>query len=119
MTIAAVVLAAGASSRFGSPKALARLDGRPILEHVLDAVREAGIHEVVVLRASQALVRDGEREGMADRVAVAQEIDCLAAIAHAIGLEQLAPFVELAARLGLDLSDVGYVSAGHRFVCSN
>ena len=49
MTIAAVVLAAGASSRFGSPKALARLDGRPILEHVLDAVREAGIHEVVVV----------------------------------------------------------------------
>ena len=49
MTIAAVVLAAGASSRFGSPKALARLDGRPILEHVLDAVREAGIREVVVV----------------------------------------------------------------------
>jgi len=49
VTIAAVVLAAGAASRFGSPKALARLDGRPILEHVLDAVREAGIKEVVVV----------------------------------------------------------------------
>ena len=49
MSIAAVVLAAGAASRFGSPKALARLDGRPILEHVLDAVREAGIGEVVVV----------------------------------------------------------------------
>jgi molybdenum cofactor cytidylyltransferase len=49
VSIAAVVLAAGAASRFGSPKALARLDGRPILEHVLDAVREAGIGEVVVV----------------------------------------------------------------------
>jgi molybdenum cofactor cytidylyltransferase len=49
VTIAAVVLAAGAASRFGSPKALARLDGRPILEHVLDAVRDAGIREVVVV----------------------------------------------------------------------
>jgi molybdenum cofactor cytidylyltransferase len=49
VSIAAVVLAAGAASRFGSPKALARLDGRPILEHVLDAVREAGINEVVVV----------------------------------------------------------------------
>ena len=49
MRVAAVVLAAGAASRFGSPKSLARLDGRPILEHVLDAVREAGIGEVIVV----------------------------------------------------------------------
>ena len=49
MRVAAVVLAAGAASRFGSPKALARLNGRPILEHVLDAVREAGIGEVIVV----------------------------------------------------------------------
>ena len=52
--VAAVVLAAGAASRFGSPKALARLDGRPILEHVLDAVREAGIEEVVVVLGHHA-----------------------------------------------------------------
>ena len=49
MRIGAVVLAAGASTRFGSPKALAELDGRPILEHVLDAVREAGIDDIVVV----------------------------------------------------------------------
>ncbi|MFL5769863.1 MAG: NTP transferase domain-containing protein [Chloroflexota bacterium] len=54
MTIAAVVLAAGAASRFGSPKALARLDGRPILEHVLDAVREAGLEDVVVVLGNHA-----------------------------------------------------------------
>jgi len=60
VTIAAVVLAAGAASRFGSPKALARLDGRPILEHVLDAVREAGIKEVVVvLGHAAAEIEDG------------------------------------------------------------
>ncbi|HEY0443572.1 MAG TPA: nucleotidyltransferase family protein [Candidatus Limnocylindrales bacterium] len=45
----AVVLAAGASTRFGSPKSLARLDGRPILEHVLDAIHEAGIDDIVVV----------------------------------------------------------------------
>jgi len=49
MRVAAVVLAAGASTRFGSPKVLARLDGRPILEHVLDSVRDAGIPEIVVV----------------------------------------------------------------------
>jgi CTP:molybdopterin cytidylyltransferase MocA/SAM-dependent methyltransferase len=49
MSVAALVLAAGASSRFGSPKALAPFEGRPLLEHVLDAVREAGIDEIVVV----------------------------------------------------------------------
>ena len=33
-----LILAAGAGSRFGAPKALAPLDGRPLLEHVLGAV---------------------------------------------------------------------------------
>jgi molybdenum cofactor cytidylyltransferase len=33
--IGAVVLAAGEGSRFGGPKQLAELDGRPLLEHVL------------------------------------------------------------------------------------
>jgi molybdenum cofactor cytidylyltransferase len=58
--IAAIVLAAGAASRFGSPKALARLDGRPILEHVLDAVRSAGIEEIVVVLGHAAQeIEDG------------------------------------------------------------
>ncbi|WP_372792247.1 NTP transferase domain-containing protein [Paraconexibacter sp.] len=35
---AAVILAAGASERFGSVKQLAELDGRPMLQHVIDAV---------------------------------------------------------------------------------
>jgi molybdenum cofactor cytidylyltransferase len=45
----AVVLAAGEASRFGSVKLLAALDGRPLLQHVLDAVADAGIEQVVVV----------------------------------------------------------------------
>jgi molybdenum cofactor cytidylyltransferase len=45
----AIVLAAGASTRFGSPKLLADLAGRPVLQHVLDAVAGAGLTEVVVV----------------------------------------------------------------------
>ena len=47
--VAGLVLAAGAATRFGSPKALALLDGRPMLEHVLDAAAAAGLEPVVVV----------------------------------------------------------------------
>jgi len=47
--VAAVVLAAGESRRFGSPKQLALLDGRPLLEHVLERARLAGLTPVVAV----------------------------------------------------------------------
>jgi molybdenum cofactor cytidylyltransferase len=50
----AVVLGAGASSRFGSPKLLAPLRGQPVLGHVLDAVAAAGLSDVVVVLGDRA-----------------------------------------------------------------
>ena len=52
--VAAIVLAAGASSRFGRPKTLAYLWGRPLLLYVLDAVAAVGIEEVVVVLGHDA-----------------------------------------------------------------
>ena len=46
---AAVVLAAGRSSRFGRDKLAATLNGRPVLQHVLDALATAGIDDPVVV----------------------------------------------------------------------
>jgi molybdenum cofactor cytidylyltransferase len=51
---AAVVLAAGASSRFGSQKLLAPLAGRPVLQHVLDTLAAAGLADVVVVLGDAA-----------------------------------------------------------------
>lgn len=60
MSVVAVVLAAGASSRFGSNKLTADLHGRPVLQHVLDALAEAGVADVaVVLGADAAAVEAG------------------------------------------------------------
>jgi molybdenum cofactor cytidylyltransferase len=49
MKVAAVVLAAGSASRFGGGKVLADLDGRPLLRHVVDAARAAGLGPIVVV----------------------------------------------------------------------
>lgn len=51
---AALVLAAGAGSRFGGVKLLASLEGRPLLQHVLDAVAAAGLGDVVVVLGDAA-----------------------------------------------------------------
>jgi CTP:molybdopterin cytidylyltransferase MocA len=47
--VRAVVLAAGAGARFGGHKLEARVDGRPILQLVLDALAEAGLDDPVVV----------------------------------------------------------------------
>jgi molybdenum cofactor cytidylyltransferase len=51
---AGLVLAAGAATRFGSTKSLADLEGRPMLEHVLDAARAAGLGPVIVVLGAAA-----------------------------------------------------------------
>lgn len=49
-----LVLAAGAGSRFGGGKLLASIAGRPVLQHVLDALADAGVGEVVVVLGRDA-----------------------------------------------------------------
>jgi CTP:molybdopterin cytidylyltransferase MocA len=49
MTTAAVVLAAGAGTRFGGGKLLAPLRGQPIVAHVVDAARAAGLEPIVIV----------------------------------------------------------------------
>ena len=52
--VSAIVLAAGGGSRFGGGKLLARLGGRPLIEAVLDNLREAPIDEVIVVVGADA-----------------------------------------------------------------
>jgi CTP:molybdopterin cytidylyltransferase MocA len=82
--IAAAVLAAGASTRLGEPKQLAKLAGETLLERAVRTAREAGCEPVVVVlgaeqervRAGCALgdavtaVNDEWREGMASSIRV-------------------------------------------------
>jgi molybdenum cofactor cytidylyltransferase len=55
MKPAAIVLAAGEGRRFGSPKQLALLRGRPLLQHVLDAANAApGLGDVLLVLGAHA-----------------------------------------------------------------
>ena len=77
--IAGLVLAAGAGRRFGAPKQLAELRGRPLLEHVVAAMAAAPLDRVVVvlgagaddvlarvdMHGAEPVVCDGWQEGMA------------------------------------------------------
>jgi len=50
-----LVLAAGAARRFGAPKQLALLEGRPLLEHALAAIASVGgIERIVVTLGARA-----------------------------------------------------------------
>ena len=57
MQPAGVVLAAGEGRRFGGPKQLAPLDGRPLLAHAVEAMCGACDRVVVVLGARAAEIR--------------------------------------------------------------
>ncbi|MCX2724390.1 molybdopterin-binding/glycosyltransferase family 2 protein [Roseibium salinum] len=53
--IAAIILAAGTSSRMGGPnKLLTQLDGKPLVRHAAEAAAGAGLDQVVVVTGSQA-----------------------------------------------------------------
>ena len=82
MSIAAVVLGAGSSSRLGEPKQLVRLGGENLLERAVRVAREVGCWPVVVVLGASAevirsqcslgdarvLVNEGWEEGMASSI---------------------------------------------------
>ena len=67
---AAIVLAAGAGSRFGRGKLLAPLEGRPILQHVLERLEAADLDEVIVVVGADADAVEGAIDASAARLVV-------------------------------------------------
>lgn len=63
----ALVLAAGAGSRFGGGKLLASVGGRPVLQHVLDALAAAEITDVVVVLGRDAAAVEGAIDWRTER----------------------------------------------------
>ena len=64
--ISAIILAAGQAKRFGSCKQLVPIDGKPLLQHVLDNLAQSKIDDVaVVLGAHADEIREQIRFGRA------------------------------------------------------
>lgn len=70
--IVAIVLAGGASSRFGSDKLAASLDGRPLVHHALEAVG-AVAGSIVIVIAPEAPIPSAP-DGLASRVVIARDV---------------------------------------------
>ena len=68
LPLAAVILAAGGSSRFGSPKQLHRLDGRSLVRRAADVALSSGCDPVVAVVGASASDVTGELTGTATRI---------------------------------------------------
>ena len=68
--ISAVVLAAGLSTRMGMPKMLFSVEGRPMLEKVLEIFRRTMVGEVVVVLGAESSRVSGEVEFLGERVVI-------------------------------------------------
>jgi CTP:molybdopterin cytidylyltransferase MocA len=79
--IGGLILAAGEGRRFGGPKQLAELDGRPLLEHAIRAMEAVPAIErvVVVLGAHADLVRERVDFGSAEPVVCDEWADGMSA----------------------------------------
>ena len=117
---AAIVLAAGAGSRFGGGKLLARLDGRSLLDHVLGAIGDCGLASTIVVvgpdaadlaaiaaaHGARAIINPAPADGLSSSVRVglaALEATDLDAALIALGDQPRTSAATIRALLGRDV----------------
>ena len=86
-----LVLAAGAGSRFGGGKLLAPIGGRPILQHVLDALAAAGVSDVVVVLGADDGPVEAAIDWRAERRVVNPDPERGLSSSLALGFEAIGP----------------------------
>ena len=107
--IAAIILAAGRSSRMGRNKLLLDLGGKPIVAHVLDTVAGIGFAETVLVTGHQA-GKVKAALGSRDKLRIVEARDHATGMAASLkaGLKALSPDIDAALVI---LGDMPQVSA--------
>jgi molybdenum cofactor cytidylyltransferase len=106
--VAAVILAAGRSSRMGRNKLLLDLDGKPILCHAVDQAIGAGLSEIVVVSGHQASKVREALGGRAVKIIEAREHKLGMSASLKAGIRALGPKTEAVLVM---LGDMPQVSA--------
>jgi molybdenum cofactor cytidylyltransferase len=116
--ISGIVLAAGTSSRFGATKQVVEFEGKPLVRHPIDALREAGVDELIVVVGHD---EDAVRIAVPDDVDVVRNPDyrdgqatSLAAALHAVDDASEAAVILLADQPGVTAADVTALIEGFR-----
>jgi molybdenum cofactor cytidylyltransferase len=116
--ISGVVLAAGEARRFGSTKQLALLDGRPLVWHAIDALRDAEVDEIVVVTGHDAAAVEASLPDDVRIVANPSYRDgqstSLAAALHVLDDASEAAVILMADQPGVTTDDVGALIDGFR-----
>jgi molybdenum cofactor cytidylyltransferase len=94
--IAAVVLAAGASTRFGSQKLLAEAQGAPLVRRTVEQVLAAGLDEIVVVLGREAQAVHAALDEMQVRFVVNPDFRAGMSTSLRSGIRGLATTVEAA-----------------------
>lgn len=109
--ISGIVLAAGTGSRFGGTKQLVNVDGKPLVRHAIDALREADVDELIVVLGHDA---DAVRKAIPNGTTVVDNPDyrdgqatSLAAAFHAVSDASEAAVILLADQPGVTADDIG------------
>jgi 4-nitrophenyl phosphatase len=100
--VAAVLLAAGGSTRFGEPKQLLKWEGRPLVAHVADVAWAAGLRPVVVVVGAEAERVAGALEGRPVQVLRNYRWETGVSTSVSLGLAPLSSAVDAAIFLQVD-----------------
>jgi molybdenum cofactor cytidylyltransferase len=114
--ISGIVLAAGSGSRFGGTKQLVEVGGKPLVLHAVDALRGAGVGEILVVVGHDAEAVEAALPADARAVPNPAHRDgqstSLAAGLHAVAEDSEAAVVLMADQPGVGADDVRALIAG-------
>ena len=100
--VAAIILAAGESTRMGRPKQLLPWDGRTLIEWQIEQMLEAQVEDVIVVLGHEASTIGAAVEGMRARIVVNSRYEEGRASSVRCGAEALGPDAEAIVILSVD-----------------